>query len=58
MPVILPQDAEDRWLERPGTSLLRPYPMSDLEAFPVSRRVNRADVEEAGLVERLAGESS
>jgi len=47
MPVILPAGDYDLWLdpeleEREAlTSLLGPYPSGDMEAYPVSRRVNR-----------------
>jgi putative SOS response-associated peptidase YedK len=51
MPVILPPEAYDRWLtpdECPPdrlADLLRPYPDSEMTAYPVSRLVNnpRAD---------------
>jgi putative SOS response-associated peptidase YedK len=47
MPVILPQDAYDEWLaaeEQPVDvlqSLLTPYSDEEMEAYPVSRFVNR-----------------
>ena len=47
MPVILPQDAYAAWLtlnERPSDALqplLNPYPDEEMEAYPVSRFVNR-----------------
>ncbi|MDE0425688.1 SOS response-associated peptidase [Candidatus Poribacteria bacterium] len=47
MPVILPQDAYAQWLspdEQPADalqSLLIPYPGEEMEAYPVSRFVNR-----------------
>lgn len=45
MPVILPEDARDRWLDPDAgadelRALLRPYP-GELDAFPVSRLVNK-----------------
>jgi putative SOS response-associated peptidase YedK len=45
MPVILPRQAEDVWLD-PTTELakvrdlLKPYPASELDFYPVSRAVN------------------
>ncbi len=49
MPVILPKDAHPVWLESGDAnplhlqSLLKPYPTSEMEAFPVSRLVNSPD---------------
>jgi putative SOS response-associated peptidase YedK len=46
MPVIIPKDKEDLWLDAEVKDqetlldLLKPYPSGDLEAYPVSRRVN------------------
>jgi putative SOS response-associated peptidase YedK len=46
MPVILPAEGYEMWLDldfeekEALTSLLRPYPASGMEAYPVSRRVN------------------
>ena len=46
MPVILPREAEEHWLERtnrdPSTlvGLLAPYPSDEMEAYAVSSRVN------------------
>ncbi len=44
MPVILRREEEQRWIARgPGPSLsalLQPYPASEMEAYPVSSRVN------------------
>jgi putative SOS response-associated peptidase YedK len=46
MPVIIPKDREDEWLS-PATEdqaqlleLLKPYEASEMEAYPVSKRVN------------------
>ncbi len=60
MPVILEEHDARRWLDigRVGFQTLRPalaaYGASALEAVPVSRRVNRAGLEEPGLLEPLA----
>ena len=46
MPVILPRQAYDRWLDpgpqppRAMADLLRPYPASEMAAYAVSTRVN------------------
>ena len=47
MPVILHPEDYEMWLDpefdekEPLTTLLKPYPASEMEAYPVSRRVNR-----------------
>ncbi len=47
MPVILHPEEYDLWLDpdfdekEPLTSLLKPYPADAMEAYPVSRRVNK-----------------
>jgi putative SOS response-associated peptidase YedK len=59
MPVILAPDEQESWLD-PGLSmadaqaLLRPCPPEWLEAFPVSRAVNRVGNDGPECVERLA----
>ena len=46
MPVILPQEHEDVWLDPDNrnlqnlTALLKPYPIEEMEAYPVSTLVN------------------
>ena len=46
MPVILPQEHEDVWLDPDNrdlqklTALLKPYPTEKMEAYPVSTLVN------------------
>jgi putative SOS response-associated peptidase YedK len=58
MPVILPRAAWPAWLgEEPAEpaellALLRPYPLSDLAAWPVPRRVGRVAEDDPGLAER------
>jgi putative SOS response-associated peptidase YedK len=57
MPVILPRAAWPTWLgEEPAEAadllaLLRPYPSSDLAAWPVARRVGRVAEDDPGLAE-------
>ncbi len=60
MPVILPPETHDLWLD-PAVreaeqllSLLVPYPTEDMEAYPVSRRVNNPSNNEPGCVESVA----
>lgn len=60
MPVILLPEHYGAWLD-PGfeekealTALLRPYPSEEMEAYPVSRRVNRPANNEPGVVEPAA----
>ncbi len=57
MPVILPPDNYGAWLD-PGfdekealVDLLRPYPSEEMEAYPVSRRVNKPSNNEPSVVE-------
>lgn len=46
MPVIIPKEDENRWLDPQTadpaalTKLLKPYPAEAMEAYPVSKRVN------------------
>jgi putative SOS response-associated peptidase YedK len=61
MPAILPREKEEVWL-RPGPvgpadlgSLLAPYPAGEMEAYPVSGRVNDPANDGPGLVRPLAG---
>jgi putative SOS response-associated peptidase YedK len=61
MPVILPRDAEEAWLnpdETEGerlTELLRPYAPWTLEAWPVSRAVNNPQNDSVELIRPLHG---
>jgi putative SOS response-associated peptidase YedK len=61
MPAILPREREEAWL-RPGPvgpadleSLLAPYPAGEMEAFPVSGKVNDPANEGPDLVRPLPG---
>ena len=57
MPVILPPDLYDAWLEPENDdrkellSMLTPYPAEEMEAYPVSKRVNRPANDEPGVLE-------
>jgi len=46
------------WLASTGAvaDLLRPYPAAELEAFPVSRRVNRATDDDPACIEPAEAE--
>jgi putative SOS response-associated peptidase YedK len=60
MPVILRRDDEKLWLDRKITDLsvilplLKPYPASQMEAYPVSTRVNKPVVDTPELIEAVA----
>jgi putative SOS response-associated peptidase YedK len=60
MPVILPHEVYDLWLDSTVQdrdqllSLLAPYPTEDMEAHPVSRRVNNPSNNEPQCVESVA----
>jgi putative SOS response-associated peptidase YedK len=60
MPVILPQEDYELWLDSTLREpdqllpLLAPYPTNDMEAYPVSRRVNNPSNNEPGCVESVA----
>lgn len=61
MPVILPREAYDRWLDRSITErerlegLLAPPDGTPLEYYPVSRRVNRPAHDDPSCIEPLEG---
>jgi putative SOS response-associated peptidase YedK len=58
--VILHPEDYDMWLDpdfeerEPLTSLLKPFPAEAMEAYPVSRRVNKPANNDAGVVEPAA----
>jgi putative SOS response-associated peptidase YedK len=59
MPVIIPKQDEDVWLD-PATQdqglllkLLKPYPAEEMEAYPVSKRVNSPKNNTAACIEQL-----
>lgn len=57
MPVILPRERHARWLDPSATdtsdlaTLLTPYPDGEMEAFPVSLRVNSPRNDDPSLIE-------
>jgi putative SOS response-associated peptidase YedK len=61
MPVILHRDDEEEWLDREVTDpaqvqrLLGPYPAEEMEAVPVSRKVNNVRNDGPELLEPVEG---
>lgn len=62
MPVIIPKEDENRWLD-PRTvdqesliDLLKPYPANTMEAYPVSKRVNSPSNNSPECVKPASGE--
>jgi len=59
MPVILKEEDENRWLTGDAPTIdemkkvLDPYPPSEMEAYPVSSRVNRPDDDDEQLIQPL-----
>jgi putative SOS response-associated peptidase YedK len=59
MPVILKRGDEERWLTGDAPSsdemktILGPYPAGEMEAYPVSSRVNSPDVDDDRLIQPL-----
>jgi putative SOS response-associated peptidase YedK len=58
MPVILPQEDEDAWLDKASDparllALLKAYPADKMEAYPVSRAVNSPANEGAELMQAV-----
>ena len=60
MPVILHPEDYEMWLDpdfderEPLTTLLKPFPADVMEAYPVSRRVNKPSNNEPGCIEPAA----
>jgi putative SOS response-associated peptidase YedK len=60
MPVILHPEDYEMWLDpdfderEPLTSLLKSFPVEAMEAYPVSRRVNKPSNNEPGVIEPAA----
>ena len=57
MPVILPDDEYDRWLDPKcddPSKLLKPYPAEEMTAFPVSTLVNSPRNESAACIDPVA----
>lgn len=61
MPVVLPRDEETEWLTagpEDRAAMCRPYPDADLEAYPISRRVNDPSNDDPAVVEPAADPQS
>lgn len=61
MPVILPPEDHERWLDpsrADGRELLKPYPAAELEALPVSPRVNSPQHDDPECIAPLAVQGS
>jgi putative SOS response-associated peptidase YedK len=61
MPVILASEDYERWLDpsrADGRELLEPYPAAELEAFPVSPRVNSPQCDDPECIAPLAVQGS
>jgi len=58
MPVVLPPADYDAWLNATDTAilqaLLQPFPSQLMTAYPVSKRINNARNDDAGVMEPLA----
>jgi putative SOS response-associated peptidase YedK len=60
MPAILKREDENRWLagDAPAPDemkkILRSYPSGEMDAYPVSSRVNNPDADDERLIQPLA----
>jgi len=52
MPVILPEETHDRWLTgEAGKEILLPFPAEAMKIRAVSRRVNKPENDDPGILE-------
>lgn len=61
MPVVLPENEETTWLEAGPDErheLCQPYPDEDLDAYPISTRVNDPGNDDPGVIEPAGSEQS
>jgi putative SOS response-associated peptidase YedK len=62
MPVIFDADTARIWLSENNpdklSRLLQPYPADEMECWPVSSRVNKAGIDDSGLIEKTSSGSS
>lgn len=61
MPVVLPRDEEQRWLQADPDErrdLCRPYPDDDLAAYPISTAVNNPGNDGASVIDPLKHDQS
>lgn len=62
MPAIIPKELETRWLyttdHRQLLPLLKPYPSSEMDCYPVSAKINSVSGQGEELVRRIVGQNS
>lgn len=61
MPVVLPSDREHDWMEagpEERRDLCRPYPDDDLDAYPISTRVNAPSNDSPPMIEPTDSEQA
>jgi putative SOS response-associated peptidase YedK len=52
MPVILPPEIQERWLSGDsGQEILRPFPAKEMAARRISRRINKPENNDPGVLE-------
>jgi putative SOS response-associated peptidase YedK len=59
MPVILPLETHDRWLTgEAGKEILRPFPAREMTARPISKRINKPENNDPGVLEEDEAEQT
>jgi putative SOS response-associated peptidase YedK len=52
MPVILPPETHDKWLSgEAGKEILRPFPVKEMIARPISKRINKPENNDPSVLE-------
>jgi putative SOS response-associated peptidase YedK len=52
MPVILPPEIHKQWLSgESGKEILRPFPAKEMTARPISKRINKPENNDPGVLE-------
>ena len=52
MPVILPPETHEQWLSGgSGKEILRPFPAKEMTAKPISKRINRSEINGPSVLE-------
>ena len=52
MPVILPPETHEQWLSgESGKEILRPFPANEMTARPISKRINKPENNDPGVLE-------
>lgn len=59
MPAILQPEQEAKWIDpklsaKEALAMIQPYPDDELQAYPVSKRVNKVQINEASLIEEVS----